>query len=128
MTVREIRGHLQELYGVEVSPDLISRVTDAVLEEVRDWQNRPLDAVYPVARRAIDPLDQSLFRLALRRAPGQDPRCCAGPSRQWRGVSRRSLVKNKAVYVALAITCEGDKEVLGLWIEQTEGAKFCPRA
>ena len=48
MTVREIRGHLQELYGVEVSPDLISRVTDAVLEEVRDWQNRPLDAVYPV--------------------------------------------------------------------------------
>jgi hypothetical protein len=61
-------------------------------------------------------------------APGQDPRCCAGPSRQWRGVSRRSLVKNKAVYVALAITCEGDKEVLGLWIEQTEGAKFCPRA
>ena len=48
MTVREIRAHLQELYGVEVSPDLISRVTDAVLEEVREWQNRPLDAVYPV--------------------------------------------------------------------------------
>jgi transposase-like protein len=96
MTVREIRGHLQELYGVEVSPDLISRVTDAVLEEVREWQNRPLDPVYPV-----------VFFDALRVK-----------------IRDEGLVKNKAVYVALAITAEGDKEVLGLWIEQTEGAKF----
>jgi putative transposase len=96
MTVREIQGHLQELYGVGVSPDLISRVTDAVLEEVREWQNRPLDAVYPV-----------VFFDALRVK-----------------IRDEGLVKNKAVYVALAITCEGNKEVLGLWIEQTEGAKF----
>jgi putative transposase len=96
MTVREIQGHLQELYGVEVSPDLISRITDAVLDEVREWQNRPLDAVYPV-----------MFFDALRVKIRDD-----------------GLVKNKAVYVALAITAEGDKEVLGLWIEQTEGAKF----
>jgi putative transposase len=95
MTVREIRGHLRELYGVEVSPDLISRVTDAVLEEVRDWQNRPLDPVYPVFFDAL--------RVKIR---------------------DEGLVRNKAVYVALAITAEGDKEVLGLWIEQTEGAKF----
>ena len=100
MTVREIQGHLQELYGVEVSPDLISRVTDAVLEEVREWQNRPLDAVYPV-----------VFFDALRVK-----------------IRDEGLVRNKAVYVALAIPADGDKEVLGLWIEQTEGAKFCPRA
>ena len=74
--MRKIRGHLQELYGVEVSPDLISRVTDAVLEEVRDWQNRPLDAVYPV-----------VFFDALRVKIGDE-----------------GLVRNKAVYLALAIT------------------------
>jgi putative transposase len=96
MTVREIQGHLQELYGVEVSPDLISRVTDAVLDEVRAWQSRPLDTVYPV-----------VFFDALRVK-----------------IRDEGLVKNKAVYVALAITASGDKEVLGLWIEQTEGAKF----
>jgi putative transposase len=96
MTVREIQGHIQELYGVEVSPDLISRVTDAVLEEVREWQNRPLEAIYPV-----------VFFDALRVKIRDD-----------------GLVRNKAVYVALAITVEGEKEVLGLWIEQTEGAKF----
>ena len=96
MTVREIQGHLQELYKVEVSPDLISRVTDAVLEEVRDWQNRPLDAVYPV-----------VFFDALRVK-----------------IRDEGLVRNKAVYLALGITCQGEKEVLGLWIEQTEGAKF----
>ena len=96
MTVREIQGHLHELYRVEVSPDLISRVTDAVLEEVRDWQNRPLDAVYPV-----------VFFDALRVK-----------------IRDEGLVRNKAVYLALAITCQGEKEVLGLWIEQTEGAKF----
>ncbi|MBW8858934.1 MAG: IS256 family transposase [Caulobacter sp.] len=96
MTVREIQGHLQEMYGVEVSPDLISRVTDAVLEEVRAWQTRPLDRLYPV-----------VFFDALRVK-----------------IRDEGLVRNKAVYVALAITAEGDKEVLGLWIEQTEGAKF----
>ena len=96
MTVREIQGHLQELYRVEVSPDLISRVTDAVLEEVRERQNRPMDAVYPV-----------VFFDALRVK-----------------IRDEGLVRNKAVYLALAITCQGEKEVLGLWIEQTEGAKF----
>jgi len=96
LTVREIQGHLQELYGVEVSPDLISRVTDAVLEEVRDWQNRPLDPVYPV-----------VFFDALRVK-----------------IRDEGLVKNKAVYVALALDAEGHKHVLGLWIEQSEGAKF----
>src|SRR6201993_3619460 len=96
LSVREIQGHLQELYGIEVSPDLISRVTDAVLEEVRERQNRPLDPVYPV-----------IFFDALRVK-----------------IRDEGLVKNKAVYVALALNTEGGKEVLGLWIEQTEGAKF----
>ena len=96
MTVREIQGHLSELYGVDVSPDLISRVTDAVLDEVREWQNRPLDPVYPV-----------VFFDALRVK-----------------IRDEGLVKNKAVYVALAFNTDGEKEVLGLWIEQTEGAKF----
>src|ERR1700746_3239136 len=96
MTVREIQGHLAELYGTDVSPDLISRVTDAVLEEVRDWQNRPLDPVYPV-----------VFFDALRVK-----------------IRDEGLVKDKAVYVALALNPDGEKEVLGLWIEQTEGAKF----
>ena len=96
MTVREIQGHLAKLYGVEVSPDLISRVTDAVLEEVREWQNRPLDPVYPV-----------VFFDALRVK-----------------IRDEGLVKNKAVYVALALNPDGEKSVLGLWIEQAEGAKF----
>lgn len=96
MSVREIQGHLKELYGAEVSPDLISRVTDAVLEEVRDWQNRPLDTCYPV-----------VFFDALRVK-----------------IRDEGLVKNKAVYVALALNADGEKSVLGLWIEQTEGAKF----
>ena len=96
MTVREIQGHLAELYGTDVSPDLISRVTDAVLEEVRDWQNRPLDPVYPV-----------VFLDALRVK-----------------IRDEGLVKNKAVYVALALNPDGEKDVLGLWIEQSEGAKF----
>ena len=96
LTVREIQGHLRELYAVDVSPDLISRVTDAVLDEVREWQNRPLDAVYPV-----------VFFDALRVK-----------------IRDESVVKNKAVYLALALDCEGHKHVLGLWIEQAEGAKF----
>jgi putative transposase len=96
LSVREIQAHLKEMYGTEVSPDLISRVTDAVLDEVREWQNRPLDAVYPI-----------IFFDALRVK-----------------VRDEGIVKNKAVYVALALDTEGQKHVLGLWIEQTEGAKF----
>ena len=96
MTVREIRGHLEELYGIEVSPDLISAVTDAVLEQVAEWQNRPLDAVYPL-----------VFFDAIRVK-----------------IRDEGFVRNKAVYIALGILPDGTKEVLGIWIEQTEGAKF----
>lgn len=96
LTVREIQGHIREIYGAEVSPDLISRVTDAVMEEVKEWQSRPLDACYPI-----------IFFDALRVK-----------------IRDEGLVKNKAVYVALALDAEGHKHVLGLWIEQTEGAKF----
>ena len=86
MTVREIQGQLAELYGTEVSPDLISRVTDGVLDEVREWQNRPLDRVYPV-----------VFFDALRVK-----------------IRDEGLVRNKAVYVALGVTPEGTKDILGL--------------
>lgn len=96
MTVREIRGHLEELYGVEVSPDLISAVTDAVLEEVAEWQNRPLDICYPL-----------VFFDAIRVK-----------------IRDEGFVRNKAVYIALGILPDGTKEILGIWIEQTEGAKF----
>ncbi len=90
MSVRDIRGYLEELYGLEVSPDLISRVTDAVLDEVKEWRSRALDAVYPVV--IFDAL-----RVKIR---DKDSR----------------IVKNKAVYLALGITAEGQREVLGLWI------------
>ena len=96
MSTREIAGHLRELYGVEVSPDLVSVVTDAVLDEVAEWQNRPLEALYPL-----------VFLDALRVK-----------------VRDEGTVRNKAVYVALGVRADGTKEVLGLWIEQTEGAKF----
>jgi putative transposase len=96
MTVREIQGHLEDLYQVAVAPDLISTVTDAVLDEVTAWQQRPLDRVYPVV--IFDAL-----RLKVR---------------------DEGLVRNKAVYVALGVTRDGRKDVLGLWIEQTEGAAF----
>lgn len=96
LTVREIQGHLKELYGTDVSPDLISRVTDAVLDEVKEWQSRALDTLYPI-----------VFFDALRVK-----------------IRDEGLVRNKAVYVALALDVEGHKHVLGLWIEQTEGAKF----
>ena len=96
MSTREIQGHLRELYGIEVSPDLISAVTDAVLEEVTDWQNRPLEALYPL-----------IFFDAIRIK-----------------VRDEGTVRNKAVYVALGVRPDGTKEILGLWIEQTEGAKF----
>jgi putative transposase len=96
MSTREIVGHLRELYGIEVSPDLISAVTDAVLDEVATWQNRPLEPVYPL-----------VFFDALRVK-----------------VRDEGLVRNKAVHVALGVRADGTKEILGLWIEQNEGAKF----
>ena len=96
MTNREIQGHLRDLYGIDVSPDLISAVTDAVLDEVTEWQNRPLEALYPL-----------IFFDAIRVK-----------------VRDEGTVRNKAVYVALGVRSDGTKEILGLWIEQTEGAKF----
>ena len=96
MTVREIRGHLEELYGIEVSPDLISSITDAVLETVAEWQGRPLDACFPL-----------VFFDAIRVK-----------------IRDEGFVRNKAVYIALGIQPDGTKEILGIWIEQTEGAKF----
>lgn len=99
MTVREIRGHLEELYGIDVSPDLISTVTDAVLETVAEWQGRPLDACYPL-----------VFFDAIRVK-----------------IRDEGFVRNKAVYIALGILPDGTKEILGIWIEQTEGAKFWTR-
>jgi putative transposase len=96
MTVREIRGHLDEIYGVDVSPELISAVTDDILDEVAEWQNRPLESLYPL-----------VFFDALRVK-----------------IRDEGMVRNKAVYVALGVRIDGQKEILGLWIEQTEGAKF----
>ena len=96
MTVREIQGHLADLYGLDVSPDLISAVTDAILDEIAEWQNRPLEPVYPL-----------VFFDALRVK-----------------VRDEGTVRNKAVYIALGVRADGRKEILGLWIEQTEGAKF----
>jgi len=96
MTVREIQGFLKEQYGAEVSPDLISDVTDAVMEDVKAWQTRPLDPMYPL-----------VFMDALRVR-----------------IRDEGTVKNKAIYLALGVRRDGRKEVLGLWIEQTEGAKF----
>ena len=96
MSTREIQGHLRELYGIDVSPDLVSTVTDAVLEEVTEWQNRPLEALYAL-----------IFFDAIRIK-----------------VRDEGTVRNKAVYVALGVRPDGSKEILGLWIEQSEGAKF----
>ena len=96
MTVREIQGFLAEMYEVEVSPDLISTVTDGVVAEVRAWQSRPLETVYPV-----------VFFDALRVK-----------------IRDEAVVRSKAIYLALAILPDGTRDILGLWIEQTEGAKF----
>ena len=96
MSTREIQGHLRELYGIDVSPDLISAVTDAVLDEVAAWQDRPLEPVYPL-----------VFFDALRVK-----------------IRDEGLVRNKAVHIALGVRADGTKEILGLWIEQNEGAKF----
>ena len=96
MTTREIQEHLREIYGTEISPALISTVTEAVMEEVRDWQMRPLDRVYPI-----------LYLDALRV-----------------NVKEAGQVIKKAVYLVIGVNLQGHKEVLGLWIAATEGAKF----
>ena len=96
MTTREIQGHLEEMYKIEVSPTLISNVTEAVIEEVKQWQNRPLDELYPIVY-----LDALMVK-----------------------VRDEGHVQNKAIYVVLGVNLEGQKEVLGLWVAQTEGAKF----
>lgn len=96
MTVREIQGFLLEQYGTEVSPEFVSSVTDAVMDEVTAWQTRPLETMYPV-----------VFFDALRVKIRED-----------------GVVRNKAVYLALAVLPDGTRDILGLWIEQTEGAKF----
>jgi len=96
MTVREIQQHLSEMYGTEISPTLISNVTDAVIDEVKLWQSRPLDSIYPIVY-----LD--CIHVKVRDA---------------------GSVRAKAVYLAIGVNMDGHKEVMGLWIAQTEGAKF----
>jgi len=96
MSTRDIQAHLRELYGTEISPELVSAVTDAVLDEVSQWQNRPLEAVYAI-------VFFDCLRVKIR---------------------DEGTVKNKAVYLAIGVRCSGYREVLGIWIEQTEGAKF----
>src|SRR5881394_3848703 len=96
MTTREIQGHLEEIYGIEVSPTLISNVTEAVIEEVKAWQCRPLEEMYPIVY-----LDAMMVKM---RDNGH--------------------VQNQAIYVVLGVDREGQKEVLGLWVAQQEGAKF----
>lgn len=96
MTVRDIQAHLKEIYGVDVSADLISTVTDAVIDEVRAWQSRPLDPVYPIIY-----LDALVVK-----------------------VKDQGRVSNKAIYLAIGVNLGGLKEVLGMWASETEGAKF----
>lgn len=96
MTVREIQGHLLDIYGTEISPDLISTVTDSVVEEVRAWQTRPLDQIYPIVY-----LDA--IRIKVR---------------------QNAQIVNKAIYMAIGVNLDGHKEALGLWIAEQEGAKF----
>jgi len=96
LSTREIQAHLEEIYGTQVSPDLISTVTDAVLEEVREWQNRPLEALYPVVY---------LDALQIK-------------------VRQEGRVVNSAIYLAIGVNGRGYKDVLGMWSSQNEGAKF----
>ncbi|WP_347094155.1 IS256 family transposase [Sphingomonas parapaucimobilis] len=96
MSTREISGHLRELYGIDASADLISTVTDAVLDEVAAWQQRPLDPAYPL-----------VFFDAIRVK-----------------IRDEGLVRNKAIHIALGVMANGTKVVLGMWVEQNEGAKF----
>lgn len=96
LTTRDIKGHLEEIYGVEVSPELISNVTDEVIKDAAEWRSRPLDPVYPIVY--FDAI------IVKGRVEGR--------------------VSNKSVYTAIGINLQGKKEVLGLWIAETEGAKF----
>jgi len=96
MTVREIASHLEEIYRVEVSPALISQVTDAVIDEVRAWQSRPLETLYPIIY-----LDAIMVK-----------------------IRDGAHILNKAIYLVIGVNLEGIKEVLGMWVAQTEGAKF----
>ena len=96
LSTRDIQAHLGEIYGTEVSPDLISRVTDAVLADAKAWQQRPLEAVYPILY-----LDALVVKI-------RDGR----------------TVRNHACYVAIGVNLDGERDVLGLWFQQTEGAKF----
>jgi putative transposase len=96
MTVRDIEEHLNDLYGVEIKRDTISRVTDAVLEDVEAWRTRPLDAVYPIAY-----FDCLMVKVREDRS-----------------------VRTRACYLAIGVTVEGDREVLGIWWQESEGAKF----
>ena len=96
MSTRDIQAHVGELYGVSISPDLVSVVTDSIIDEVRSWQSRPLESTYAL-----------VFFDALRVK-----------------IRDEGLVRNKAVFLAIGVRCSGHKEILGLWIEQTEGAKF----
>ncbi|MFH1879018.1 MAG: IS256 family transposase, partial [Candidatus Omnitrophota bacterium] len=96
MTTRDIQGHLEDIYGVAVSPDLISTVTSAVIDDIKAWQTRPLSRVYPIVY-----LDAVRIK-----------------------IKDNGHILNKAVYLAMAVTLEGNKEVLGMWIAETEGAKF----
>jgi putative transposase len=96
MTVRDISDHLSELYGTEIGRDTISRITDAVLEDIQAWRTRPLEAVYPIVY-----FDAMMVRVRQDRS-----------------------VQNRACYLALGVTCDGDREVLGIWWQDSEGAKF----
>jgi putative transposase len=96
MSTRDIQAHIEEIYGIGISPELVSAVTDSVIEHVTAWQSRPLESTYAVVY--FDAL-----RVKIR---------------------DEGMVRNKAVYLAIGISCDGQKDVLGLWIEQTEGAKF----
>lgn len=96
MTVRDISAHLSELYGTEIGRDSVSRITDAVLEDVQAWRTRPLEAVYPIVY-----FDAMVVKVREDRS-----------------------VQNRACYLALGVTCDGDREVLGIWWQDTEGAKF----
>jgi putative transposase len=96
LSVRDIRAHLQEIYKVEVSLDLISRVTDAVMDDVRDWGKRPLEDVYPIVF-----LDCMVLK-----------------------IRENGTVQRRALYLALGVTLDGERDVLGMWFQETEGAKF----
>lgn len=96
MSIRDIQAHVEEIYGVEMSHDLISTITDQVLDEVTAWQNRPLDAIYPILY-----LDCLMVK-----------------------IREGNQILNKAVYLAIGVTMQGHKEILGLWISKAEGAKF----